>query len=50
MVSLCVRLCKYHNKNFNEVPNKIKDKVRAVLEEDGYIILDDGTVIKDMAE
>lgn len=32
--------------NFNKVPTKLQDDVRALLEEDGYEILDDGTVVK----
>lgn len=32
--------------NFNKVPSKLQDDVRTLLEEDGYEILDDGTVVK----
>lgn len=31
--------------NFNEVPAKLQDKVRILLEEDGYEILPDGRVV-----
>ena len=33
-------------KNFFDVPAKLQDKVRAVIEADGYTINEDGTVIK----
>lgn len=33
--------------NFNQVPAKLKDQVRAIIEADGYIINEDGTVTKD---
>lgn len=33
-------------KNFNTVPKKIADDVRALIEADGYIIEADGTVVK----
>ena len=32
--------------NFNQVPDPFKPQVRAMLEADGYEILDDGTVVK----
>lgn len=31
--------------NFNKVPSKLQYAVRELLEEDGYEILDDGTVV-----
>lgn len=31
--------------NFNKVPSKLQDAVRELLEEDGYEILEDGTVV-----
>ena len=33
-------------KNFNTVPVKIKEEVRAIIEADGYAINDDGSVVK----
>lgn len=32
--------------NFNKVPSKLQDQVRELLTEDGYEILEDGTVRK----
>ena len=31
--------------NFYQVPPKLQSQVRAILERDGYEILDDGTVV-----
>ena len=36
--------------NFNQVPKKLQDQVLAILEADGYEVLDDGTVVKRIAE
>lgn len=33
-------------KNFNTVPKKIQNDVRAIIEADGYVILEDGSVVK----
>lgn len=38
--------CEFENKNFNTVPKKIQADVRAIIEADGYVINDDGTVTK----
>lgn len=32
--------------NFYQVPAKLRDQVRSLLEADGYSILDDGSVVK----
>lgn len=32
--------------NFNKVPSKLRSDVRAMIYEDGYEILPDGTVVK----
>ena len=32
--------------NFNRVPSKLRDEVAAILDADGYDILEDGTVVK----
>ena len=36
-----------NEKNFYDVPKKLQDKVRAIIEADGYIIKEDGTVVKE---
>lgn len=42
--SACER--EYKPKNFNTVPERILDEVRSIIEADGYIINEDGTVVK----
>lgn len=37
-------------KNFNTVPKKIANDVRAIIEADGYIILEDGSVVPALEE
>ena len=32
--------------NFNRVPSKLRNEVRDMLDADGYMILDDGTVVE----
>ena len=32
-------------KNFFTVPRRLQDQVRTIIEADGYVILDDGTVV-----
>ena len=32
--------------NFNKVPSKLKNEVLILLDQDGYEVLDDGTVVK----
>lgn len=48
MVKVYARACEADGKNFFTVPKSLQTKVKAQIEADGYIILDDGTVIKDM--
>lgn len=36
--------CERDGKNFFDVPKKLQDKVREIIEADGYEILEDGTV------
>lgn len=36
--------------NFNQVPDKLKDQVRAIIIKDGYVINPDGTVTKKETE
>lgn len=50
MAALYTRLCEQHSKNFNDVPSKFQEAVRSNLEKDGYTILPDGIVVKDMEE
>lgn len=42
--SACER--KYNPKNFNTVPERLQDEVRSIVEADGYIINEDGTLVK----
>lgn len=44
MARVYANLCEKGVRNFNAVPNNLKNQVRALIEEDGYIINDDGTV------
>lgn len=46
MVKVYARLCEKGIKNFNDVPTELQDKVRSIIEEDGYYIQDNGTVSK----
>lgn len=36
--------CEYKGKNFNSVPASKQAEVREIIEADGFVILDDGTV------
>lgn len=38
--------CERDGKNFFDVPKKLQDKVREIIEADGYVINEDGTVVK----
>ena len=38
--------CERDGKNFFSVPVRLQDKVKEIIENDGYEILKDGTVIK----
>lgn len=42
--------CEKDGKNFFTVPAKKQDAVRAIIEADGYVILEDGTVVKGLDE
>lgn len=46
MIKVYARLCEKGEKNFNDVPENLKSAVRVVIESDGYVINDDGTVTK----
>jgi hypothetical protein len=50
MVNVYARACESDGKNFNTVPPNLQPKVRAKIIKDGYIILEDGTVIKGLTE
>jgi len=43
-------LCEKNGKNFNTVPKSKKEEVRELITEDGYVILEDGTVVKAVSE
>lgn len=38
--------CEKQGRNFNTVPEEIKEEVKAIIINDGYIINEDGTVVK----
>ena len=44
MAKIYARLCEKGEKNFNDVPAKLQAQVRTIIEADGYIINEDGTV------
>ena len=44
MARIYARLAEKGEKNFNDVPAKLQVQVRAIIEEDGYVINPDGTV------
>ena len=41
------RLCEKGRKNFNDVPEELQSEVREIIESDGYVINEDGTVTKE---
>lgn len=45
MAKIYARACESDGKNFNTVPKRLQAQVRAIIEADGYVILDDGTVV-----
>lgn len=45
MVKIYATACEKDGKNFNTVPKTMQKKVKAQIEEDGFVILDDGTVV-----
>lgn len=45
MARIYANSCEKGLKNFNDVPKRIQPDVRAIIEADGYIIKEDGTVI-----
>ncbi len=44
MAKIYAKSCELDGKNFNSVPARLKAEVRTIIEADGYVILDDGTV------
>ena len=46
MVKIYAVSCERDGKNFFDVPKKLQDKVRELIEADGYEILEDGTAVK----
>ena len=46
MIRVIATACEKDGKNFFTVNKALQDKVRAIIEEDGYVINDDGTVTK----
>ena len=45
MVKIYATSCERDGKNFFDVPKKLQDKVREIIEADGYTINEDGTVV-----
>ena len=45
MVRVYDRSCASDGKNFYTVPKSLQATVKAQIEADGYVILDDGTVV-----
>lgn len=50
MVKVYARSCEADGKNFFTVPKSLQAKVKAQIEADGYIIEEDGTVVKAITE
>ena len=46
MAKVYARACESDGKNFFTVPKKLQAQVRAIIEADGYVIQEDGTVVK----
>lgn len=40
--------CEKDGKNYNSVPKSLKASVKEIIEADGYVINDDGTVSKEI--
>lgn len=45
MARIYATSCEKDGKNFNKVPKKLQPQVKAIIEADGYVILEDGTVV-----
>ena len=46
MARIYATSCEKDGKNFFTVPRRLQDQVRAIIEADGFDILEDGTVVK----
>lgn len=46
MARIYATSCEKDGKNFFDVPKRLQEQVRAIIEADGYIIEADGTVTK----
>lgn len=47
MAKIYAKSCENDGKNFFTVPRRIQEQVRAIIEADGYVINEDGTVTKE---
>ena len=47
MAKVYANLCANGVRNFNDIPESLKDAVRSILKSDGYTINADGTVTKE---
>ena len=50
MARIYATSCEKDGKNFFTVPKSLQNKVRVIIEADGYEILEDGTVVPTEAE
>lgn len=50
MARIYATSCERDGKNFNDVPKRLRPEVRKIIEADGYIIEEDGTVVKGEVE
>ena len=50
MVKIYAVSCERDGKNFFDVPAKLQNDVRTIIEADGYTIEEDGTVVKAMPD
>ena len=46
MARIYATSCEKDGKNFYDVPKRLQNKVKEIIEADGYMINEDGTVIK----
>lgn len=47
MAKIYARSCESDGKNFYTVPKRLQAQVREIIEADGYVINEDGTVTKE---
>ena len=45
MARIYATSCEKDGKNFFTVPTRLQNQVRAIIEADGYVIKEDGTVV-----